>query len=123
MQDVLMAGKAESGYGVTLAGFHCPIIQIAAKLSELEASIGRIDDFAVTEDNGWATCVALHRETTALPPTKKMATFRREPHKFFQDLPKFLYSTKAVYVDRIGLSGSLGSVSFTLLYRPVESSV
>jgi len=123
MQDLILSGKAETGYGVTLAGFHSPTLQFAAKLAELESTIGRIDDFATTEDNGWVTAIALHRETTALPPTKKLATFRREPHKFFQDLPKFMYSTKAVYVDRIFLTGSLGSVSFTLLYRPVESSV
>ena len=122
MAGVKLEGIAESGYGVTIGGFHCPSIEFSGRLDELKKKMSVFYDAVQWEENGHILFLALSRETTSIPYNKDIAVLRREPHRFFQDLPTFLLSTKAQFVDRMILSGSLGSVSLVLLYRPVESA-
>jgi hypothetical protein len=120
MAGLQMEGKADSGYGVLIQGFHGTTAEFPGKLAALQASIPSPIDIAVSEDNGYATCLVWERGHDFIPSERKVAYFRREFHKFFIDLPKFVASTKAQYVDRMILSGSLGSISLTLLYRPAS---
>ena len=119
MQGFLTEGSAESGYGISLHGFYCPISEYPARMDALYAKAGFVNDFVTFEVNGYVLFLAAKRETYQIPMDRKIVTFRREPHKFFQDLPGFLAKTKAQMIDRMSLSGSLGSISLTLLYRPV----
>lgn len=120
MAGVQMEGSADSGYGVRIAGFHCPVMEFGKRLEALKISLGSIQDIEQIEINGHIMLLAMNRESALIPSLKEVASFRREPHKFFQDLPKFLLSTKAQFIDRMVLSGSLGSISLTLIYRPVK---
>ena len=120
MAGIQMSGSGESGFGITLSGFHCPTIEFGARLHELEKKIV-IKDFVQWEDSGYITFIAMSRDTYAIPEERKIATFRREPHKFFQDLPKFLAGTRAQFIDRMVVTASMGSLSLTVLYRPVKS--
>lgn len=122
MAGIMLQGSADSGYGINLSGFHCPTAEYGGRLQELQdkQDAGKIVDIVSFEDNGYVTVVYLRREGLVIPSRSKMATLRREPHKFFVDLPEFLRKTKAQFVDRMTLTGSLGSISLTVLYRPVE---
>lgn len=121
MSPAALEGTADSGYGITLAGFHCPVIEFGKKQGELLAKFPEPHDIVSHEDNGYVTFLAIKREPSIFSGKREMRTFRREPHKFFQDLPRFLSSTRAEFIDRMILTGSLGSISFTILYRPSES--
>ena len=122
MAGILTEGSAESGYGISLKGFYCPNAEYPGRLEVLYAKSGFINDFVVFEVNGYTLFLAAKRESYQVPLDRKIVTFRREPHKFFADLPAFLAKTKAQFIDRMTLSGSLGSISLTLLYRPVNDS-
>ena len=119
MQGFLTEGSADSGYGMSLKGFYCPNAEYPGRLEVLYAKAGFINDFVAFEVNGYTLFLASKRESYQVPLDRKIATYRREPHKFFSDLQPFLAKTKAQYIDRMTLSGSLGSISLTLLYRPV----
>lgn len=120
MAGVTLSGTAESGYGIRIGGFHAPVSEFAARMKELRQSLSPIDDISVIENNGYVTFIALAQEDVFVPAEKLIATMCHEPHKFFLNLPKFLASTKARNVDRMILTGSLGSISLTLLYRSAE---
>lgn len=120
MAGIVLSLIADSGYGIRIGGFHGPTAQFNERMKELQDNIGPIQDIVSMEDNGYLTFIALSRESAFIPSHKLVATLRQEPHKFFQALPRFLASTKAQYVDRMVLTGSLGSISLSLLYRPVE---
>lgn len=123
MAGIMLQGSADSGYGISLAGFHCPTSEYGARMTDLQKQVSesRITDIVSFEDNGYVTAIVLRKEPGLPTPQKsKIATFRREPHKFFQDLPDFVRKTKAQFVDRMTITGSLGSISLTVLYRPVE---
>lgn len=115
MPGVEFAGVAESLYGTSLGGFHCRRIEFQAKLEDLLKKMGRFDHIAQVEQEDFITFVAA-KSDYALDTDLKPAFFRRETHKFFQDLEKFLFGLKAAHIQELSLSGSLGSVSLTLLY-------
>ena len=123
MAGIQTSGSAESGFGISLHGFHCKTLELSARLDELISRIGYANDFTTFEENGYVTFLAMTRESYQIPDKKKIVTFRREPHKFFADLPSFLSKSKAQFIDRMALTGSLGSISLTLLYRPVSDGV
>jgi hypothetical protein len=123
MPGVQSQGSADSGYGIAIHGFHCPVSELNARLDELKSRVKALNDIEAWEYNGFVMVLVLERNAYALPPKREVAVLRREPHKFFQDLPKFLSSTKAQFVDRMILTGSMGSISLTLLYRAVEPGV
>ena len=120
MAGFLTEGSAESGYGIGLHGFYCPNAEYPGRLETLYKRLGFINDFATHESNGYILFLAVKRESYQIPIDRKMITYRREPHKFFQDLPGFLAKTKAQLIDRMSLSGSLGYISLTILYRSVS---
>ena len=122
MQGFLTEGSAVSGYGITLCGFYCPNVEYSGRLESLYTRQGFINDFVTFEVNGYILFLAAKREAYQVPLDRKIITYRREPHKFFSDLPAFFAKTKAQYIDRMTLSGSLGSISLTLLYRPVNDT-
>jgi hypothetical protein len=122
MQGFLTDGIADSGYGIILHGFYGPNAEYAGRLDALYAKAGWVNDFVTFEVNGYILFLASKRESYQVPIDRKIVTYRREPHKFFADLPAFFSKTKAQFIDRMTLSGSMGSISLTLLYRPVNDS-
>src|SRR5271165_1548415 len=118
MAGIRTSGTAESGYGVKLGGFHCPSIEFPGRLDELKKEMGVFSDFVQSEQEGYITFVALVQEKDTHITWPQISSLRREPHKFFQDLQKFLSQTKAQYIHQMSLTGSLGSISLTILYRP-----
>ncbi len=122
MAPPVLEGAAESGFGVKMGGFHCPVIEYGKRILDLLAKYPDASDVVSHEENGYVTAIVMSREMTHFPAERVIGVYRREPHKFFQELPRFLASTKAQYVDRLVLTGSLGSISLTLLYRPVSPS-
>lgn len=121
MAGVILEGIAQSGYGVTIGGFHCMSIEFGERFEELKKKMISPTDVVQWESEGHIMLLAMCRESYNIPGRREITVLRREPHRFFQDLPKFLSSSKAQFVDRMILSGSLGSISLTLLYRPAES--
>jgi hypothetical protein len=119
MGGLQMSGQASSGYGVTLSGFYCPNAEVAVRIQEMDSKEGPFQTIASVELNGHTLFVAGKSDPNSFPETAKIAIFRREPHKFFSDLPRFLYSLRAKSIDGISVSGSLGSVCLTILYRPM----
>ena len=122
----MMAGTmtectAESGFGVKVHAFWCRSLEFPAKLGMLEARVRNPSDFSVCEDLGYTGMAVYENEGTA-EGTRRMARLRRTPDKFFQELPKFLASTKARAVDRLILTASEGSLSLTMLYRSIDLS-
>jgi hypothetical protein len=122
MQSIRTSGSAESGYGVKLGGFHCPSIEFQGRLEELKSEMGIFSDFVQFEQEGYITFIACVQDKDTHITWPRIESFRREPHKFFQDLQKFLSSTRAQYIRRISLTGSLGSLSLTILYRPIQTN-
>jgi hypothetical protein len=124
MAGIRMDGIAESGYGVTIAGFHCQTIDAPAKLSELLSRLSsKPTDFTTHEENGYVTFVAASVDANFLSTDgPEVVVYRREPHKFFIDLPKFIAATRAREVLRMSITGSLGSLSLTLLYKSAPRS-
>ena len=120
MTGIQTEGKAESGYGITIGGFYCPTHEFAGRFEALKKTMPPCRDFAIHEEQGYVMVLVMSRSNPNIPQGLELETYRREPHKFFADLPKFLAKTRAQFVDRMILTGSLGSISLTLLYRPVQ---
>ena len=120
MAGIQTEGTAESGFGIRIAGFHCGTFEFGGRLESLKSKIRGPDKIVQWEDNGYTMFLALKDDNAVknLTQLSKIATFRREPHRFFSDLPKWLMSTKAQHIEQVLLSGSLGSISLTILYRP-----
>lgn len=109
------SGVAESSYGTTLGGFHCRRIEFQGRLEDLLKKMGRFDHVAQVEQEDFITFLAA-KSDYALDSDLKPAFYRRETHKFFLELGKFLSGLKAAHIQELALSGSLGSVSLTVLY-------
>lgn len=120
MQGIQNSGTAESGFGVALSGFHCPNLEVPGRLAELLDSNPQAPcDIEVVEQNGYCTVlVAWQRDRIVDLDGVQITVFRREPHRFFVDLPKMLAQTRAGSLERMVLTGSLGSVSLVLMTRP-----
>lgn len=123
MAQARMDSVADSGYGVTVGGFHCPAIEFNGRLAELSRQMGYpFDLIAAHEENGYIDFVAVCQTVNSLPlKPAKLEIFRREPHKFFADLQKFIGATRAQRIHQIQLIGSLGAIALILLVHPVES--
>ena len=118
MAPPVLEGSAESGCGASLAGFHCSRSEYLKRLEEFNLNFPDALMISTYEDNGFICFVAARfKPMESFPVPSKSACFIREPHKFFRDLPAFLRSTRARIIDSMALSGSLGSVTLTLLYR------
>lgn len=118
MAGVLTEGRADSGYGVMMAGFHTEVRLLGGKLAEWKEKFGAVDDVVSFEDSGYVTFLFYRREPFDLADEGRfrVETFRREPHRFFADLPGFLRRVQARSIRRFILTGSLGSISLTILF-------
>lgn len=124
MAGLLTEGEASTGFGVRFYGFHTSSQDFPKKLSELIHTDRTPHRFLQCEVNGYLTCLAMQQERsidTKLP--LQFGIFRREPHKFFQDLGEFLHRIAAVHVIDFSLTSSLGSLTLTILYQRGERTV
>jgi hypothetical protein len=118
MRDQKNAGSAESGAGVSLFGFYVPNAEVGERLRLLDIEHGPFSEIALHESEGWtffigASEVPPHSTSTLY---RKVGFYRRESHKFFEDLPAWLFRSKAIHVHRLNLSQSSGFLSLTWLY-------
>lgn len=115
MSAPVLEGVAESGYGVRLAGFHIRRADYAKRLAEFQEKFPAVMTMAVWESDGYVTFLGGTTDRSGVYVPSQPAVFIREPHKFFIDLPAFLRSTRALWIHQMLLSGSLGSITLTLL--------
>jgi len=118
MAGLQMEGVAESGYGIKLSGFHCSALEFPKKLGDFTKDGVTPGKISQCESNSYVSFLMCSREGLHTPAQVKIATFRREPHRFFIDLATWLRSTRAMFVDDMILSQSYGSLTLTLMYRP-----
>lgn len=117
MRSQKTSGSAESGRGVCLAGFYVPNSEVQERLKAIDADQGPFTEIALHECEGWTTFLGV----TAGDPSLKtrpshISYYRRESHKFFEDLPAWFFRLKATSVHRLGISQASGFISLTLLY-------
>ena len=117
MRGQTTEGSADSGEGVTLSGFYVPNAEVQARLADLEIAKGPFTEIALHESEGWTFFMASLGITT-LPPScvLKIGYFRREAHRFFDELPAWMAKTGAVHVRRLSLAQASGFLSLTVLY-------
>jgi len=124
MKSQKNAGSAESGYGVVLSGFYAPNAQAQDLLSKLDVDQGPFSEIALHESEGWTVFLGAREEPGKdVIGMTKIGFYRRESHKFFEDLPAWLFRTKAASILRMTLSQSSGFLSLTLLYAENGSGV
>ena len=116
-------GSAESGYGVVLAGFYAPNGEVQERLKSIEADQGPFSEIALQECEGWTFFMGASSPGVNRSGKLKMGFYRREAHKFFDDLPAWLFQSKAVHVHRLNLSQSNGFLSLTWLYSDQSPGV
>ena len=117
MASQKIAGSAESGKGVVLAGFYCTNGDVQDRLRAIETDQGPFTEIALHESDGWTFFIGSSEEPGVhRGGVLKMGHYRRESHKFFDDLPAWLFQSRAVHVHRLTLSQSNGFLSLTWLY-------
>jgi len=113
-----LSGSAESGYGIRLSGFHCASRDFAVNADFIAKDIQGGAKISQCEMEGHVAFLIATRDGLSIPAETKLATYRREPHKFFIDLAHFIKSTRACFIDDMVLTSSSGSLCLTILYRP-----
>ena len=117
MRSQKTSGSAESGCGVCLAGFYIPNADVQERLKQTSNDQGPFDEIALHEAEGWTTFLGSTRgDHGELKGPRKIASYRRESHKFFEDLSAWFFRTKATKVHRLCISQSSGFISLTILY-------
>ena len=117
MRSQKISGSAESGRGVVLAGFYAPNNEVQERLKSIETDQGPFSEIALHESEGWTFFIGASESHGSLKSgTPKIGFYRRESHKFFDDLPAWLFQSKAVHIHRLTLSQSNGFLSLTWLY-------
>lgn len=122
MQDLQLSGSAESGFGVTLTGFHSSTQNFPKQLAERVLPSLYACRIAQAESAGFQMFLRAENRQGTYAGDQKTASFRREPHKFFPDLPEFLRTCRVRSVDDMVLTESYGSYSLTLLYTEAPLS-
>ncbi len=117
MPTLDLQNVCESGCGVTIGGFHCKTMDMAQNLSALQKKMRNIDTIAQCEYEGYVLVVACSSKYLSTSEIASVDVFRREHHRFFSDLQKFISVTKARNILGLSLSGSLGSFTLTVLYQ------
>jgi hypothetical protein len=124
MAGLLTEGEASTGFGVRLYGFHSSSQDYPKKLSDVIRDDRIPQKFLQCEVNGYLTFLAMQQERGMEPDSPlQIGIFRREPHKFFQDLGEFLHHTSAFYIHDLSLTSSLGSLTLTILYQRGERTL
>ena len=118
MSDGKTSGSADSGAGVSVAGFYVPNGVVPTHLKEIEQDFGPFTEIALHESEGWTFFLGVHGDVRSYDtaPVWKLGYFRRESHKFFVDLPVWAFSSRAVRVKRLTIFQSSGSLSLAWLY-------
>ena len=123
MRSQKISGSAESGRGVILSGFYVPNSEVQERLAALDKDQGPFSEIALHEAEGWTTFIAATGDSSKASGRFKVASLRRESHKFFEELPRWFFRTKAVYVHRLSISQSSGFISLTVLYAEDPAGV
>lgn len=110
-----LSGMASSECGVEMAGFYATTMDAPRRLSEITLHPTLI---AQCEVQGNILFLACQNKIAFGYLDTRLATFRRDPSKFFVDLPLFLRSLKARAVLAMNLSESFGNMTLTLVYVP-----
>jgi len=116
MADRKISGSAESGAGVMMSGFYAPNGEVQARLHDLDVDQGPFSEIALHESEGWTAVLASSEIEPIDPGPSKIGFLRRESHKFFEDLPAWLFRIKAAHIARLHLSQASGFLSLTCLY-------
>ena len=117
MRSQKNSGSAESGRGVSIAGFYVPNGEVQEKLKTIDSEQGPFSEIALHEAEGWTTFIGATPGDESLNPNRfRVASFRRESHKFFEDLSAWFFRIKATHVHRLNISQSSGFISLTILY-------
>jgi hypothetical protein len=122
--DLLMSMMAPAqlegeviGEGFSLFGFHHSILEFPKKLQEL-CQKKQIQKFSQIEENGYVTFLGLSEtEPRFFSKDIKCACYRREPHKFFIELPAFIHRYMIGRIVDFKLSTSHGSITLTILFH------
>lgn len=113
MAAAVLSGTAESGH-MKIGGFYGKTLDVAGLLHDLEKEFSGFSQIAHVEIEGYVFAMAVD----SMPGiATHVAFYRREPHKFFPDLQKFISSLDAQAISSISVSGSLGAISLTVAYR------
>lgn len=124
MRSQKTEGSAESGRGVVMAGFYVSNADVSKRLQETDIAHGPFTEISLFESEGWTAFIGCSEEPLPVKTRAlKVGHFRREAHKFFEDLPKYLFQSRAVHVHRLNLSQSSGFLSLTWLYSDDEPGV
>ena len=123
MRSQKNSGSAESGFGVVVSGFYSQNSDVMENLAKLDVDQGPFSEIALCENDGWTLFLGVSEEPQLNLSKQKVAFYRRECHRFFEDLPSWLYRTKAVHIHRMALSQSSGYLSLTMLYSENGSGV
>ena len=123
MRSQKTEGSAESGRGVVMAGFYVSNADVSKRLQETDIAHGPFTEISLFESEGWTAFIGCSNPGVLSARKLKVGHFRREAHKFFEDLPKYLFQSRAVHVHRLNLSQSSGFLSLTWLYSDDEPGV
>ena len=116
MRGQKIAGSAESN-GVAVSGFYVPNGQVHDHLRDCDTNHGPFSEIALHESEGWTTFLGVHQPLPQTPKAGwKVAFYRRESHKFFEDFGAWFFRTGSTSVHRLSISQSSGFLSLTLLY-------
>lgn len=121
MSGMILETSVESGYGLSLSGFHGSTMEFPGKLRDLLAKNEDPDFMIQAEENGYVTFLVgknLPGFERELHCVKRIAFLRREPHRFFPDLGPWLKNLFVSEIIQASLTGSSGSLTLTLLYKP-----
>jgi hypothetical protein len=117
MRSQKISGTAESGRGVCLSGFYAPNGEVQTRLKELDENQGPFCEIDLHESEGWTTFIGATPGDESLNTSRfRVASFRRESHKFFDELSSWFFRIKATHVHRVKISQSSGFISLTMLY-------
>ena len=122
MRSQKNSGSAESGRGVSIAGFYVPNGEAQEKLKAIDSEQGPFSEIALHEAEGWTTFIGCAQSGVGAKPFR-VASFRRESHKFFEDLSAWFFRMKAAHVHRLCVSQSSGFISLAILYSDDEPRV
>lgn len=119
MKGRKIAGSADSGAGVGLTGFYVANGELQERLRSLDETEGPFSDVALFESEGWTAFIAVIGPRYEGGPLK-VGHFRRESHRFFEELPAWFFKTKAVSIERITIIQASGFLTLLFLYAGQE---
>lgn len=124
MQGLQLEGDAASGYGVRISGFYAPTLEVPERLAKqvISPHSSFRQQIVQCEANGYVMFLLCESEAVLPDEPVRLAVFRREPHLFFSQLSRFLFSLRARQIKSAALSESYGAVTLTLLYRAAPES-